>query len=30
MNEMKKNLKYLEDTKWMYENNNDIDPIENL
>jgi len=30
MTEMRKNLKYLEDTKWMYENNNGLDPLENI
>ena len=27
---MKKNLKYLEESKWMFENNSDINPAENL
>ena len=27
---MRKNLKYLEETKWMFENNNELNPIDNI
>lgn len=30
MNELKKHIAYLENTKWMYENNGEMNPSEHL
>ena len=30
MNEMKNKLKYLEESNWMFENNDGLSPAENL
>lgn len=30
MSELKKHITYLENTKWMYENNGDMNPSEHL
>ncbi len=30
MNDLKKHVSYLDNTKWMYENNGDMNPSEHL
>ena len=29
-NEMRKQIKYLDESKWMFENNSDVNPLDNL